>query len=103
MELLLIATWYRPGNDQWRTRIIDQHGIDLIHHRDVVFALYHFRRVMHHVITQVVETKFVVRTISDICHVCIATGRGIGLVLVNAIYAQTKPFEKSTVPLLVTT
>ena len=75
MELLLLTTGHRAGNNKWCTRIIYQHTIHLIHHCKVVFALHHLIRVVHHIITQVVETEFVVGSVGDISEIGFATGR----------------------------
>ena len=54
------------GVDGW-SRIINQHTIYLIHHRKMMFTLHHFLWRMHHVIAEVIKTKFIIGTVSNIC------------------------------------
>ena len=51
-----------------------------------------------HIVTQVVKTELIVRTKGDVGHVCLATGLGVGLVLVNAVNAQTMEHINRSVP-----
>ena len=88
MELLFISFRYRTRNDQWGTCIIDQYTIHLIHHGKMMFALHHFIFGMHHVITEVIKTKFVVGTIGDIAEICFTTFFTIRLMLIDTINSQ---------------
>ena len=54
------------GDDQRRTRFVDEDGVHLIHDGVVEAALYALLLAVHHVVTQVIETEFVVRAIGDI-------------------------------------
>ena len=67
----------------------------------MMFALYHFIRTVHHVISQVIKTKFVVGTVGYVCIVSVATGISIGFMLIYAIYLQAKPLKDGTVPLTI--
>ena len=60
------AVFSRAGNDQRRTRFIDQDRVDLIHQRIVQFTLYALFRAERHVIAQVVKAVFVVGAVSDV-------------------------------------
>ena len=60
------AVFRRAGNDQRRTRLIDQDGVHLIHQRIVQFTLNALFRAEGHVVAQVVEAVFVVGAIGDI-------------------------------------
>ena len=51
-----------------------------------MLALYQVARVGSHVVTQVVETKLIVGTESDVCHICLAALIGIRTMLVDTIY-----------------
>src|SRR5258708_7681642 len=102
MVLLVVPSGHGSGYDQGGTRIIDQHAVHLIDHGIVMFALHHFIGGVHHVITQVIETEFVIGAIGDIGVVGFATGFAVGFVFVDAIYRQTQPFEDRPVPLGVT-
>ena len=67
-----------------------------------MLALYKVFRADSHVVTQVVETEFIVCTERDICQISFATGIRVGLVLVDAIYTQTVEHVKRTHPFGVT-
>ena len=68
---LSLRDWTR--DDEWSSSIINQHGIDLIDNRKVVRTLHEFLRTHRHVITQIVETKFIVRTEGNICLISLPT------------------------------
>ena len=57
--------------DQWRTSIINQHRVHLIHNSEVMTALHEVHWARSHIIAQVVKTKLIVGTKSDIA--CIRT------------------------------
>src|SRR5690606_19961231 len=103
MELLVVAFGYRTRNDQWSSRIVDQNRVNLIHHGEVMLALYHLFGSMHHVIAEVVEAEFIVCSISDICEVCLPSFVGVRLMFVDTIYLEAEPFENGAIPFLVTT
>src|SRR5690348_8901338 len=102
MVLLLIAFRNRTGNNQRGTGIIDQHAIHLIHHRKMVFTLYHFIRRMHHVIAEIIKTELVIRTISDISLVCLSSLVTVWLMTIDTVNSESEPFENGAVPLRVT-
>ena len=54
------------GNDKRRTRFVDQDGVHFVHHGKRMAALHAIIGARHHVVTQVVETEFRVRTIRHI-------------------------------------
>ena len=60
------AVFSRAGNDQRRTRFIDQDGVNFIDQRIVQFTLNTLFRTKRHVIAQVVKAVFVVGTVSNI-------------------------------------
>ena len=60
------AVFSRTGNDQRRTRFIDQDGVDFIDQRIVQFTLNALFRAKRHVVAQVVKAVFVVGTVSNI-------------------------------------
>ena len=62
----------RAGNNQRRPRFIYQDRIDFIDNREVERALHHLRAFIFHIVAQIIETKFVVRRISDIASICVA-------------------------------
>jgi len=85
-EQLFFTAGDRAGNDQRCTGIVDQYGVDLIDNGIVVFALYQVVRADRHVVAQVVETEFVVRTECDVGIVGCTAGIGVWLVLVDTVY-----------------
>src|SRR4051812_17631480 len=101
MVLLLIALWHRTADNKRRTGIVNQHTIHLIYHGIMVFALHHFIGVVHHIITQVIKAKFVIGSVDDIGHISLAAGFAVGLMFIDAIHAQAKPFEDGAVPFTV--
>ena len=52
-------------------------------------ALYKVFGAHGHIVAQVVETKFIVRTKGDVCLVGAATALRVGLMLVDAVNRQT--------------
>src|SRR5690606_2088544 len=88
----------RPRNNKWSTSIINQHRIDLIDNGIVVFSLNQIFRRMSHVISQVIKTKLVIGSVSNIGFVGFASLRRIGLMIVNAIYGKSVEFEKWCFP-----
>ena len=69
---LIVAFRHRSGNNQRRTRVINQDRVDLIDDGIIMAALYEIRRTHRHIITKVIETKFVVCSESNISAVRIA-------------------------------
>ena len=95
------AVFSRAGNDQRRTRFIDQDGVNFIHQRIVQFTLNALFRAKRHVVAQVVKTVFVVGTVGDI--------GGIGFTLSRRgqarhvdPYGHTEEFEQWAVILGIT-
>ena len=102
IKFLLIAAWYRPRNDKGSSRIIYQNTIYFIHHRKMMFALNHFFRRMHHIVTQIIETKFIISAINYIASISLSAIFAIRLMLINTIYGKPKPFKQSTIPFTIT-
>ncbi len=71
----------RAGNDQRRTRFVDEDGIYLIDNGEVIFALYQVFTAEGHVIAQVIEAEFVIGAVGDIGGVGAAP-----LIVVDAVY-----------------
>ena len=98
-ELLgIIAVPNGSADDQRGTGVIDQYAIHLIHHGEMVLALYHFLRTVYHVIAEIIETEFVVGTVNNIGIVGIAPGIAVGFVFVDAIHPQAEELEQRSVP-----
>ncbi len=62
----------RAGDDQRRTGLVDQDGVDLVHDREVVAALHQLVLRPRHVVAQVVEAELVVRAVGDVARVLLA-------------------------------
>ena len=101
MILLVISFGDGTRYDQRRTRIIDQDAVDLIHHGEVMPALHHLFGIVDHIITQVVEAEFIVRSVGDVALVGLSAGFAVRVVLVDAINGEAQPFEKRAVPFTV--
>src|SRR6185369_5906600 len=54
------------GNDQWRSRFVDQDRVDLVDDGEVMTTLHARREVKLHVVAQVIEAKLVVGAVSDV-------------------------------------
>ena len=68
---LVFTLWYWTTDNQWCTSIINQHRVYLIHNSEVMTALHEIHWARSHIIAQVVKTKLIVGTKSDIA--CIRT------------------------------
>ena len=67
-----------------------------------MLALYEILGTRGHVVTQVVEAKFVVGPESNVCIVGRTSLRGVGLMLVNAVHTETMEHIERSHPLGVT-
>jgi hypothetical protein len=59
----------RPGNDERRSRFIDQDAVHFVDNREVVTPLHVVREVELHVVAQVVEPELVVGAVRDVARV----------------------------------
>ena len=101
-EQLVVTFRYRTGNNQRSTGVVNQYGVNLIDDGIVVWALYKVFRADCHVVTQVVETKFIVCTECDISQICLSTSIGVRLMAVDTIYAEAVEHIKRAHPFGVT-
>ena len=60
------------GNDQRRSRFINEDGVNFVDDGVVEFALHHFFFVGDHVVTQIVETVFVVGSVCNVRQISLA-------------------------------
>ena len=102
LKELVIPLGYRARDDQWRTSIVDEDGVYFVHDRIVMLALNKVFGARSHVITEVVEAELIVRTEGDVRIVGSTAFRGIGAVLVDAVYTQTMEHVEWSHPLGVT-
>ena len=56
----------RSGNDERRSRFVDQDRVDFVDDREVVPALDALRDVELHVVAQIIEAEFVVGSVGDV-------------------------------------
>ena len=56
-------------NNQWGSGLVDKDGVDLVNNAKRVTALHFVTQSTRHVVAQVVETKFVIRSVGDIAAV----------------------------------
>ena len=68
----IIASWSR--DNQWSTSFIDQDGVDFIDDGKIELALSEKIYLINHVVAKVVETKFVIGTISNISSIGLFPG-----------------------------
>ena len=88
LEELVVAFGNRAGDNQRSTGVVNQYRVYLIDDGIIVLTLYKVFRADSHIVTQVVEAEFVVRTESDVGKISLAACVGVGLVSVDAIHAQ---------------
>ena len=89
-ELLVIGRLlHRSGDDQRGTGVVNQHGVHLIDNRIMVLALHEVGHPGRHVVTEVVEAELIVGTERDVTVIRFFPGVGIGLVLVDAVHAES--------------
>ena len=67
-----------------------------------MLALYKVFRADSHIITQIVETEFIVRSESDVCQISLAACVRVGLVTVDAVHAESVEHIKRSHPFGVT-
>jgi len=56
----------RTGNNQWRPGLVNQNRVDLIHDGKAEASLHLVLFVLRKIVTQVVETKLIIRAVRDI-------------------------------------
>ena len=98
VELVAVSVGRWAGNDQRRSGIVNQNGVYLIHNGEVVAALHQFFRQSGHVVPQVIKTKFVVGAERNVRSIGVASGIGIGLVLVYAVNSKSVELVQRTHP-----
>ena len=89
------------GNDERRSGFVDQHRVHFVDDGKMQVSLHHVFFSYHHVVSQVVEAEFIVRTISDVAVVCRAALLVVHVVQ-NAAYGQPQETEHFPHPLGVT-
>ena len=74
LGLVRLVPGHRTGNDQRRTGVIDQHGVNLIDDGVVVLALHEVLLADGHIVAQIVEAEFVVGTEGNVAVVGAPSG-----------------------------
>ena len=77
----------RTRDDKRSTSFVNQDTVNFVNDTVVQFALYHLVNVYYHIVTQVVETKFIVSTVGNVCHVSRTTFMRIHI-MNNQAYRQ---------------
>ena len=101
-EQLFVTFRNRTRNNQRCTCIINQYRVHLIDDGIIMFTLYQVFRADSHIITQVVETKFIVGTECNICHVSTTASFRVRLMLIDAVYTQAMEHIERSHPFRVT-
>jgi len=101
-EQLVFTLRHRTRDNQRSTGIVNQYGVNFIDDGVIMLALYQILRAACHVVAQVVETKFIVGTESNICQISTTTGIRVRLMLVDTIHAQAMELIKWSHPFGVT-
>ena len=101
VELVAVSIGSRAGNDQRRPGVVNQNRVDFVHNGEVVAALHQFLGEAGHVVPQVIESKLVVGAEGDVCCVRLASGVGVGLVFVYAVYREAVELVKWAHPFCV--
>ena len=84
----------RTGDDKRSTRFVNQNTVNFVDDTEVQFTLNHLVNIYYHIVTQIVETKFIVGTISNVCHISSTTFMVIHIVN-NQTYTQAQCFVDS--------
>ena len=102
VKLLVFPPWNRARDDQWRSCIVNQNRVNLVHDGIMMLALYEILGIYGHIIPQVIKAEFIVCSKGNVGAVSFFSFFRIGLVLVNTIYFQAVKFIKRPHPFRVT-
>ena len=69
----IFGSWRR--NDQRSSSFVDQNRVNFVDNRKIQFSLAKQLNFVHHVVAQIIETEFVVRSISDVRRISFFSGR----------------------------
>ena len=89
LEHLVFTLRHGTGYYKGSSGIVYEHGVHFVDYRVIVHPLHEFLRGGSHIVTQIVETEFVVRTESNVGIVSPAAFFRIWFVLVDAIHAKS--------------
>ena len=97
----LRALFALAGDNQGRTGLVDQDGVDFVHDRKSVSPLHEVSAADYHVVTQVVESQFVVRSVGNVAGIGVPALLGLQVVNDQA-YAQAQETVHLAHPFAVT-
>jgi hypothetical protein len=100
-EILIGRLFSGPGDNQWRSGLINKNGVYLVHDREVVPALDHLSSGELHVVTEIVESELVVLSVRNIGLIRGAT-RLLTNTVVHATNREPKEGMNAAHPLSVT-
>ncbi len=89
LKQLILTFRNRTRNNQRSTSIVNQYRVHLIDNSIIMFTLHQVFWTDSHIVTQVIETEFIIRTESDIGHISSAACIRIGLVFINTVHTQS--------------
>ena len=89
------------GNDQRCTCLIDQYRVNLIDDGIVQITLYQLLLVDNHIVTQIIETKFIIGNIRNITLICFLTFIMIHIIQ-NHAYGQSQELMYFSHPFSIT-
>ena len=81
------STLARAGNNQRRSRLIDQNAVHFIDNGVIQRTLHHLVRINDHIVTQIVKPEFIVGTISNVAGISMLAV-GIGQAVQNRTHGQ---------------
>src|SRR5438445_10718338 len=71
-------------NDKRRTGLVDQDRVDLVDDREIMITLYERLDVELHIIPEIIEAEFVVRSVCDVACICVLSLYIVHIVLNTA-------------------
>jgi len=101
-ELLVFALRHRTRNDQRSTGIVYEHRVHLVDNGEMVLALHKVAHGNGHIVTKVIETELIVCSEGDVACIRLLAGLAVGLMLVDAVHAQSVEHIERSHPLGVT-
>ena len=88
---------FHTRNNQRRPGLVDQYRIDFVHDRIKKTPLHAALLIHYHVITQIVESQFIVRHIRDIAGICLLTAQRVHPLQNHAHRYTEKPMNPSDI------
>ena len=102
VHLVVLVVPDRAGDDERRSRLVDEHGVHFVDDREYVAALHTLVELHNHVVAQIVEAELVVRAVRDVVEIGLATVKRARLGIVDASDAEPQVSVDMAHPLRVT-